>query len=499
MVLLSSAQPWGTIAEIEDRILAKVPVMPRLFRAPRPGRLLLVLGMALLLVFAVLVLAMRFYVAGIRFLASQDLLAELAEAEFIDEPRSVSWPQWRGEFRNGISDFEELVTSWPGSGPRRVWSVRGVEGHSSFAVTSGKVYSMVAQEAEEAVVCWDLSTGQEQWRYRYEAGRTFPYGSPLATPTVVGNRLYTLTTTGVLLCLEVQKGELCWKQDLIQELRGESPRWGFAGSPLVDGDLVFTTTGSSRGKCLAAFHKDSGELVWASESDPAGYSSPVAMTMGEVRQVVFFTGARLLGVAAADGKRLWEYPWQTPFEVNAATPIVFRTRWQGREQQYVFISSGYEKGSALVKIEKQADRFLARRVYETAELCCHFSSPVRRGDHLYGLDEKRDLTCVNLRTGEVCWRFDAGAEETENSVRRVAFKKGALIRVKEVLVVLGEDGKLALVRATPERYEEIVSYRLSRDRCWALPALAEGKLLLRDRRQIFCLEMKKPVGQPRIN
>jgi hypothetical protein len=200
------------------------------------------------------------------------------------------------------------------------------------------------------------------------------------------------------------------------------------------------------------------------------------MEVGGVPQVVFFTGRRLLGVTPDEGKLLWEFPWHTSFEVNAATPLPIRAERDGKVHDYVFISSGYDKGCALVKISSAGKRFEARAVYTSNDLCCHFSTPVRIGDCLYALDEKRDLTCLDVRTGQVKWR-------------QRGFQKGSLIGADGHLIVLGEKGRLALVEADPEQYRELARAQPFRDRCWSLPVLAGGRLLLRDQKKVLCLNV----------
>lgn len=456
------------------------------------GRGLLWAGVALLAAFAAMAAFQKIAVGRMRFLGSKQLLAELADAELLEEkPEPGDWPQWRGKRRDGVTSMPDLLRDWPEAGPPRKWRKPGGDGYSSFAVAGGRAYSMLASDDKEAVVCWDVATGKERWRHEYQPGADFQYGGPRATPTLDGTRLYTVSPAGRLMCLKADDGKVIWEHDLREQLGALPPKWGFAYSPLVEGGLVYVMPGGSQGRCLAAYRKEAGALAWASEDDPAGYASPVAATIAGVRQVIFFTGKRLVGVTPDEGKPLWEFAWATPFEVNAATPIVVPARAGNKEIAYIFISSGYEKGSALVRVSRAGGGFEARAAYTTRELCCHFASPARRGDHVYGLDETRDLTCLNLRTGEVAWRFGRDEAKDDQDLRQRGYKKGSLIRVDDVLVVLGEDGKLALVEATPEAYREVAACRPFRDRCWAMPALAEGMLLVRDRKQVLCLDVRK--------
>jgi outer membrane protein assembly factor BamB len=446
-------------------------------------RLLLWLALGLIVVFLGMAAYQRFYADRLRFVPDADLMEELDSATLQEEPLTgldnKAWSGWFGPRRDGTTSAPNLLVDWPSGGPKSLWSGPIGEGYSSFAVVDGAAYSMLSTtDGKEAVVCWDTANGKERWRHEYSPGPTFQYGGPRATPTLSGNRLFILSSSGVLMCLDTSNGKVIWERDLLQLIGAAPPRWGFACSPLVEGDRVFVAAGGSDNRCLAAFDKE-GKQLWTSQNDPAGYSSPIAVTINKVRQIVFFTGRRLLGVTPEEGKLLWEFPWQTDFEVNAATPLVIRGRNAKTKEEltYLFISSGYGKGCALVKIITEGGGFRANPVYASNELCCHFASPVRHREHVYGLDEKRDLTCLSLRTGKVAWR-------------RRGFQKGSLIRVDDRLIVLGENGNLALLEANPNDYVELARARPFRDRCWTLPVLAGGRLFLRDQKKVLCLNLR---------
>lgn len=417
-----------------------------------------------------------------RFVSEADLIAELEGATLIeDEPPdpAAGWPQWRGLRRDGVAHQPDLLTAWPPSGPKRLWKADVGVGFSSMAVADGRVYTMWRQGKEEIVACLDANSGKEVWRFPYPCPGTHDYSGPRSTPTLDGDRLYTVGEAGILHCLDIRTGKPRWAKDLL----GDNPglQWGVAFSPLVEGDLVLTNPGLPGGRSLAAFNKKTGEKVWEALDEPAGYSSPIATTVDKVRQVVFFTGKSVVGVAPRDGTLYWRHTWDTAFGVNAATPLAFRTRKDGIIRYYVFVSSGYEKGCVLLKIEADGSGgFAARRVYEGNQLRSHFSSPVRHGGHVYGLDEQNQLTCLDLRTGQVCW--------TEKG-----FQKGSLLLVDDYLLVLGETGRLVLVEASPaDSVEKAGARLLSSNRCWTMPVLAGGKLYVRDERQMVCFDLRKP-------
>jgi outer membrane protein assembly factor BamB len=349
-------------------------------------------------------------------------------------------------------------------------------------VGGGRAFTLLSQEGREVVVCWEADTGKEVWRHPYEVPFSVQYGGPRSTPTLEGGRLYTVGAAGLFHCFDAATGRVRWQHDLLAEFGAPRQQWGVAFSPLVEGDLVLTSPGGPGGKSVAAFHKVMGKRAWTALDDEAGYSSPIAITAGGVRQVVFFTAHHLVGLSPAGGAVLWQHPWETPFKVNAATPLAFRARKGDQVFDYVFISSGYGRGCALVKVVAGgAGGFTAQPVYTSNELCLHFSSPVRYQDHLYAIDEKRDLTCIDLRSGAVRWR-------------QRGFLQGSLLRVDARLLVLGGDGKLALVEADPDGFPGQVSHRPRQPvhgRCWTVPALAGGKLYLRDEEEVWCLDLRK--------
>jgi outer membrane protein assembly factor BamB len=445
----------------------------------RLGRALLTVCVLLFVAFFALVAYEKFYATRARQADDAGLLAELAGATILEEepPGTADWPQWRGPNRDGVAHDPDLLTAWPGTGLPQVWHADAGLGYSSVAVAAGRAYTLVSKDGGEAVVCWWAADGKELWRFPYDQAGSTQYPGPRATPTVDGDRLYTLGAGGLLHCLGAADGKEVWKHDFRTEFQAPGGQWGHACSPLVEGGLVYTSPGG-RGASLAAFDKATGAVVWKGLDDLPGYSSPVAFTAGGVRQVVFFTGNAVVGVTPDSGKLLWRYPWQTSFNVNAATPLTFHAKAGDRVLDYVFVSSGYGRGCGLLKIEADGPGgFRARRVFENNQLCSHFASPVRYRDHVYGFNESA-LTCMDLRTGAVRWH-ESG------------FQKGSLLRVDGYLLVLGERGNMALLEASPREGRPLATAQPFRGHCWTMPALAGGRLFVRNEQQVLCLDLGK--------
>ncbi len=231
-----------------------------------------------------------------------------------EEPASTTddWPQWRGPLRDGLSTAP-MGTDWPADGPPVLWRVRAGAGYSCVAVVGQRVLTLEQDGEDEIVVCRNAQTGGDEWRFRYrrqeadKAGYKGDHGTgPRSTPTVNGNLVYTVGSAGLFHCLKLQTGEQVWRHDLLKEFNAPNLQWGTSFSPLVEGDLVLTNPGGRHGGSLAAFDKRTGSLVWKSGDDPAGYSSPIAATVSGVRQVLFFTGTRLVSVSPATGTGILE-------------------------------------------------------------------------------------------------------------------------------------------------------------------------------------------------
>jgi outer membrane protein assembly factor BamB len=395
---------------------------------------------------------------------------------------SGDWPQWRGPRRDGVAQSGELSWQWPADGPPKAWQKPSGRGFSSLAIARGRLYTMAEEltagadqvPAQETVICWDAASGRELWCFRYPNRFDERFGSgPRATPMVDGAFVYTLGPTGILHCLDAETGAKVWRHDLSDEFQAPSLQYGVACSPLVEGGLVIVTPGGPNGHAVIAFDKRTGAVVWTALDDSPGYSSPITATLAGVRQILCFTNVALVSLAPEDGRVYWRYPWLTEHGFNIATPLVIG--------DYVFISSAYGKGCALLEIAAGADGGLQPTlVYEHNRMRNYFASSVRWGDYIYGLD-MTDLVCLEIRTGRVVWR-----EKGQRS-----FKKGSLLAADGHLIIQGESGQVFLVEATPAGYREKAAFTMSTNKCWTVPALADGRLYVRDEGQISCFDLRR--------
>jgi len=397
-------------------------------------------------------------------LSHNSLTAALAAAVVLlaalPTARAADWPQWRGPTRNGISSETGWRSQWTGAGPRRLWSLSVGQGFSSLAVKDGRVYTMGHEGGRDIVTCANALTGKVVWQHRYpcESG---DYPGPRATPTLHEGRVYTFSREGLALCLDAATGKPLWQRPLGRE-GGEAPNWGYAGSPLIQGDLVIYNAGASG----IALDKKTGRIVWKGEAGKAGYASPVAFTgVGGQSGVAIFSDKGLVAVDARSGRRLWQHPWETSFDVNAADPIF--------SGDTVFISSNYGKGGALLRLSGGRPAV----VWENRNMRNHVNTSVLVGGALYGNDENT-LKCIDLRTGAERWRMRG-------------MGKGGLIAADGKLLVLTERGELVIVRATPNQFTELARAKVIDGTCWTHPVLANGLVYCRSQEgTLVCVDLR---------
>jgi len=383
--------------------------------------------------------------------------------------RAEDWPQFRGPRNDGISGEAGLSKSWPEGGPPELWRVELGEGFSGISIVGGRAFTMFAVAKDEFVVCLDASTGKEIWRSRADDKWKDRFGNgPRSTPTVAGKTVFALSARGTLVALSVEDGKRLWVKDLAEEYDAKPPRWGFSGSPLVEGRALLVDVGGKEAGSVVAFDTATGKEIWRAQEDKAGYSTPLAVTIAGKRQVVFFTGTGVVSLAPADGSLLWRMPWKTSYDVNAATPVYIAP-------DKIFISSGYDVGGAVIRVKSSESGFEVEDTWKSREMKNKFSSSVLHGAHLYGFDEST-LKCIDAGTGEMRWQARG-------------LGHGSLFYADGHLVVLGDKGTLVLVEATPEEYREKARTQPFKGKTWTVPTLSDGRLYLRDEKEMIALDI----------
>ena len=222
----------------------------------------------------------------------------------------ADWPQWRGPNRDGISSETGFIKNWPKAGPEVLWHIPLGDGYSGISIAQGKAYTMFAEGNDEFVICLDTSDGKEIWRFRSGGKFTEQRGDgPRSMPTVDGDSVFALGAEGKLYALDARSGTKIWSHNFVEEFGSSIPTWGFSSSPIIEGKLVIVEAGGKDERAIVAFDKESGDVVWATHTDAVGYSSPISIEFGGVRQIIFLTSKTLVSVAPENGQVYWKYSW----------------------------------------------------------------------------------------------------------------------------------------------------------------------------------------------
>lgn len=368
------------------------------------------------------------------------------------------WLRWGGPQGTMTSPEVGWNARWSEKPPAIVWQASVGTGFSSVTIADGRLFTMGYGDDRDHVYGLDATTGQQLWEYSYPCAKVdnLHEGGPGATPTIDEGRVYTLSREGHLFCFDAQSGMVLWSKQLEEELGVEHPEWGFTCSPLVAGNLVIVDVGPT-----VALDKQSGQVVWKTKRYRPGYGSPALFTHAGQLLVAVLNNDGLLVLRPDDGSEVAFYAWETNYATNSTTPIA--------DGDTLFISTGYGKGCALVRL---ADGRL-EEVYRNRNMRNHMNNCALWDGHLYGIDGQANssgscrLVCLKHETGEVAW-----------SHRGLGC--GSLLAADGKLIVLTDEGTLVLVEATPESYRELGRVRVLTGRCWTVPVLAGHRVYCRN-------------------
>jgi outer membrane protein assembly factor BamB len=414
------------------------------------------------------------------------LLAGLALPASAADP---CWPQWRGPHRDGKAVNQTIRTDWEKNPPKQLWSMEGVgDGFASMAVVGDRLYTTGNTEQGQAVTAVDLATHKILWQSPITEGNPkHGYEGSRCTPTLDGDRLYAVSSNGGVACLSVADGKVFWKKEFGPEYGSGGQAWGYAESPLVDGDLVVVTPGGSKA-LMVALDKMTGKEVWRTPYEvdgekgkkEAGYSSAVISNGAGVKQYVQMTGKGAVGVRAKDGKLLWSYNKVANGVAVIPTPLV--------DGDYVFASSGYgDGGTALLKLTKDGDGVKAEEVYflDPKTFQNHHGQMILDKGYVYAGHKHGEgfPTCVELKTGKIVW----GGKDNRGPGKGSA----AVIEVGGQLVFRYQNGLVALIEATPKEYHLWGTFTpdYTEGENWAHPVVCGGKLYLRQKDRLICYDV----------
>jgi len=379
------------------------------------------------------------------------------------------WPGFRGPQRDGIVAGVQIKTDWATSPPVAMWRRPVGPGWSSFAVRGDLIYTQEQRGPEEVVACYKLTTGEPVWAHRDTARFWESNGGPgpRGTPTLSGGRVYTFGATGIVNALDASSGAVAWSRNAASETAMKTPQWGFASSPLVVGDLVIV---GAAGR-LVAYDLATGAPRWFGPSHGVSYSSPLLMTNEGVAQIVLLSQAGATSVALADGTLLWEHPWRGyPIVQPALTAdgdiLVAINESSGLRRLAVARGPGDGPGGWTV-----AERWTSNGLKP------YFNDFVVHKGHAFGFDGSI-LSCIDLQDGKRKWKGG-----------RYGNGQFVLLADQDLLLVLSEEGELALVRATPDPFTEPARLPAIEGKTWNHPALAGDVLLVRNGQEMAAFRL----------
>ena len=391
-----------------------------------------------------------------------------------------SWPQWGGPTRDFHVASDALARSWPSGSPRELWRRPLGEGYSAVLVEGQTLVTMYRHNDNEIIIGLDANTGETRWEYSYEAPLAHdgyfdiwlnaagpgPYSSPLIAEGIV----YAVGVNGHFHAVDAQTGALRWSHNLV-ELFGLVDYNAFASSAVAyDGTVILPMGGSDHG--VVAFDGETGAVVWGSESFPLGPGSPRLIHLNGEDQLVVWGQQEVVGLDPRDGGRLWNQPHANDLGLNLSMPV-----WSS--QQRLFISSAYNGGSRMIQLQSDRTGTTVQELWHTNRTRLHFSNAIEIGNLVIGSSGDFGpafLTALNSATGEEVWR--------ERS-----FARAHLLYADEVIVLVDEDGELAIASVSADGIEVHARTSLLEENAWTPPSLVGTTLYVRDRHEIMALDL----------
>ncbi len=375
---------------------------------------------------------------------------------FCGAASAADWPRFRGPGNDGVSKETDWNANWDVDGPPIVWRSEIGTGYSSVVIANGRLYTLGNDDNVETVYCLDAETGQERWRHSYECAidaNEFQ-GGPTSTPTVDQGSVFTLSRFGDLFCFEAESGEIRWKVNVADVTSIRIPGWGFSGSPWVTNGLVIVNVGDS-GVALSVID---GSLAWTSQDKDSGYSSFVPFVQDGEERLIFGSARSYVCIDPLTGTERWRQRWLTTFGCNAANPIVVDGQ--------VFLSSGYNRGSALLTF-KNGEPVL---VWKTKDFQNQLTSSVYLDGLVYGASGSASvgatLACLRLIDGEVLWN----AEDE---------RVGGLTAAGKYLITISDDGLLKVLEPDQASPKLVSQCQVFEEQCWTMPVLCNGRIYCR--------------------
>ncbi|MBN1409733.1 MAG: PQQ-binding-like beta-propeller repeat protein, partial [Spirochaetales bacterium] len=393
------------------------------------------------------------------------------------------WPQWRGPNRDNLSQEKGLLKQWPKDGPVLLWKATGCgKGYSSVSIANGRIYTAGIINQQTHVLAfnttgkliWSVQNGP-QWKAESWMSWAAGYDGSRATPTVADEVVYHLSETGQLLALNAETGKKIWTKSITAEFKADVPEYGYAESVFIDGDKLLCYPGGSDGYMIA-LNRNTGKLIWANKiiGDKQGYASIIKVEFSGVTMAVTMTEEAAIGVDMESGRLLWRYEIINQQRLNIATPL--------HQDGHVYVTSGYGKGGALLKLYKDKETVKVREVWFNKELDNHHGGVIVYKNRIYGTGhDNGGWICLDFLSGKKIYRTrDVG--------------KGSLTCADSLLYCLSETGNMGLVDPAGDEYTVISQFKVPRDGrgpFWAHPVISDCILYVRHNDSLYAYKIKK--------
>lgn len=374
------------------------------------------------------------------------------------------WPQWRGVKRDGKTGAFAVPAAWPTNLAQK-WKFDAGTGDGTPALVGTNLYVFARQGADEVLFCLDAATGKVNWESRYPAGLVVEgpavgHPGPWSSPTVAEGAVCLFGVGGILSCLDAGTGAVRWRKQSVADYEGVAYRQQTGMSPLVHQGRCIVHAGAGTNSAMMAFDLRTGALAWKWTGDGPAFSSPVVMDHEGGPQLVTFTSKHLLGVSLADGRKLWDFPYESVMG-NNTTPVI--------DGPMVYVT-GQGKGFSAVKIEAKEGRFTATLLWTNQHFSARFATPILKDGMLYGYSGR--LFCARAQTGEVVWDEAVNLGHT-----------AALVDTGRVLFAMGVRGDLLAFKPGPQ-YTQLARIKLTASETWTHPVLAGNRIFLKDRETV---------------
>ena len=395
-----------------------------------------------------------------------------------------SWLQWGGAQRNFVLSSPPLASTWPSSGPRKLWE-RGLgEGHSSVLVDGNRLYtmyrhagllSMLWRTQSETIAAMDAGTGKTLWEHTYDSSTgdlDLEYGAgPHSTPLIVGNTLFAVGSRTELFALDKSSGKVIWQHNLVNEFGAPQADRGFAPSPIAYRDTIIVPAGA-KGGAVMAFNQRTGALAWKSGDYSTAPASPILISVGGQDQLVVTGADEMLGVDPSNGTVLWRHPHKTQWGLNISTPV-----WA--DDNLLFVSAAYNNGARLLKLTQTAGKTTVEEQWFQNRMKTHIGTVIRLGDFYVGSNGDFGpcpTVGVDVKTGTVLWQ-------------NREFARSTFLHADGKLIILDEDGNLGLAAPTRQGLNVLARASVLSNKAWTVPTLAGTRLYVRDRAKMLAFEL----------